>query len=191
MAEASEPRPGRAGDTPSKATYCDPSSHAARRRATVAFNFSYFVFQTRPRAGGLLRARPQVATRRKACFIPRPLRGRRRPEGRMTETREHDDFDYVWDQDVLRPDPPPRRQPHPLRVPDGSRIDKRLHLRLATLDDPRAARGARPTRASRRPRPTGSGPTARPTRARRVLPRGARPRRSCLGRLRRGPCRDG
>ena len=68
---------------------------------TVGFNFSYFVFHER---GDL------IAYFRRALESLGPeglflidLYGGSEAQRTLTETREHDDFDYVWDQDVFDP----------------------------------------------------------------------------------------
>jgi SAM-dependent methyltransferase len=75
-------------------------SHA-KVDATVAFNFSYFVFKTRDQLVRYFkRAR---STLRNQGVLILDLYGGADAQRRMTETREHGHFDYVWDQDVFDP----------------------------------------------------------------------------------------
>ncbi len=75
-------------------------SHA-RVDATVAFNFSYFVFKTREQ---LVRYFKKArSTLRDEGVLILDLYGGADAQRRMTETREHGHFDYVWDQDVFDP----------------------------------------------------------------------------------------
>jgi SAM-dependent methyltransferase len=75
-------------------------SHA-KVDATVAFNFSYFVFKTREE---LVRYFKKArSTLRSDGVLILDLYGGADAQRRMTETREHGHFDYVWDQDAFDP----------------------------------------------------------------------------------------
>jgi hypothetical protein len=68
---------------------------------TVAYNFSYFTFQTRPL---LLRYLRQVrSTLAEEGLLMLDAYGGADAQKTMTETREQDGFDYVWDQDLFDP----------------------------------------------------------------------------------------
>jgi SAM-dependent methyltransferase len=75
-------------------------SHA-RVDATVAFNFSFFVFKTREQLVRYLKK--ARSTLRDEGLLVLDLYGGADAQRRMTETREHGHFDYVWDQDVFDP----------------------------------------------------------------------------------------
>jgi hypothetical protein len=68
---------------------------------TVAFNFSYFTFKTREQL--LLYFEKARSTLGDEGALILDLYGGADAQKRMTETREHDTFDYVWDQDVFDP----------------------------------------------------------------------------------------
>jgi len=89
---------------------------------TVAFNFSYFVFQRRSELIEYFR-KARSTLRRQGIFVL-DLYGGPESQRRLTETREHDHFDYVWDQDVFDP-----IQQHAINhihfeFPDGSRLQR-------------------------------------------------------------------
>jgi len=68
---------------------------------TVGFNFSYFIFQDR---ANLLRyfRRAYESLGSRGLFVV-DLYGGADSQRTMTETRDHTDFDYVWDQDLFDP----------------------------------------------------------------------------------------
>ncbi|HEY5658201.1 MAG TPA: class I SAM-dependent methyltransferase [Myxococcota bacterium] len=69
--------------------------------ATVAFNFSYFVFKQRDQ---LVRYFKKArSTLREQGVLVLDLYGGSDAQRRMTETRDHGSFDYVWDQDRFDP----------------------------------------------------------------------------------------
>ncbi|MDH3520751.1 MAG: class I SAM-dependent methyltransferase [Myxococcales bacterium] len=73
----------------------------AKVDATVAFNFSYFIFKTREQ---LVRYFEKArSTLREEGILVLDLYGGADAQRRMAETREYDHFDYVWDQDVFDP----------------------------------------------------------------------------------------
>ena len=67
----------------------------------VAFNFSYFLFKTREE---MLRyvTKARSTLRDEGVFMV-DVYGGAEAQTTMTETREQDDFDYVWDQDIFDP----------------------------------------------------------------------------------------
>ena len=68
---------------------------------TVAFNFSYFIFKQRSQLLGYFeKSRARLGDQ--GIFVI-DLYGGADAQRTLTETREHDDFDYVWDQDVFDP----------------------------------------------------------------------------------------
>jgi len=89
---------------------------------TVGFNFSYFVFKERSDLIAYFR-RALESIHREGMFLI-DLYGGAESQRTLTETREHDDFDYVWDQDVF--DPINNRAVNYIHFEfeDGSRIDK-------------------------------------------------------------------
>ena len=89
---------------------------------TVAFNFSYFLFLTRGEMLGYLRM--ARTTLRDEGILMLDAYGGGDAQQTMTETREHDGFDYVWDQD--RFDPISHRAINHIHFefPDGSRLRK-------------------------------------------------------------------
>lgn len=92
---------------------------------TVAFNFSYFVFKTREQ---LLRYfRKARSTLRAEGVLVLDLYGGADAQRSMLEERDHDHFDYVWDQDAF--DPIQNRAVNYIHFefPDGSRISKAFH----------------------------------------------------------------
>jgi SAM-dependent methyltransferase len=106
---------------------------------TVAYNFSYFVFKTREQ---LVRyfAKARTTLRREGLFFV-DLYGGADAQRRMTETRAHDGFDYVWDQDLF--DPITHRAVNHIhfRFPDGSRMQRAFSYdwRLWTIPEVRDA----------------------------------------------------
>jgi SAM-dependent methyltransferase len=92
---------------------------------TVGFNFSYFVFHQR--ADLLAYFRRALESLRPDGLFLIDLYGGSESQRTLTETREHDDFDYVWDQDVF--DPINNRAVNYIHFefPDGSRIDRAFH----------------------------------------------------------------
>jgi len=89
---------------------------------TVGFNFSYFVFQQRVELLAYFR-RALESLRPDGLFLI-DLYGGAESQRTLTETREHDDFDYIWDQDVF--DPINNRAVNYIHFefPDGSRIER-------------------------------------------------------------------
>jgi hypothetical protein len=88
----------------------------------VAFNFSYFVFHERRRLVEYFR-KARAALGPEGLFVI-DLYGGADSQRTLAETREHDDFDYVWDQDVFDP-----IQNHAInyihfQFEDGSEIEK-------------------------------------------------------------------
>ena len=92
---------------------------------TVGFNFSYFVFQQRADLLAYFR-RALESLGREGLFVI-DLYGGSESQRTLTETREHDHFDYVWDQDVF--DPINNRAVNYIHFefPDGSRIERAFH----------------------------------------------------------------
>ena len=96
-------------------------SHA-RVDVTVAFNFSYFVFQQRRELVAYFR-KVRTTLKRQGLFVL-DLYGGPESQRQLSETREHEDFDYIWDQDVFDP-----IQQHAINhihfeFPDGSRLQR-------------------------------------------------------------------
>jgi len=89
---------------------------------TVAFNFSYFIFKQRSQL--LLYFEKSRARLRDEGIFVLDLYGGADAQRTLTETREHDDFDYVWDQDVF--DPIQHRAVNYIHFefPDGSRLNR-------------------------------------------------------------------
>jgi hypothetical protein len=89
---------------------------------TVGFNFSYFIFKERSDLISYFR-RALESLRPEGMFLI-DLYGGSESQRTLTETREHDDFDYVWDQDVF--DPINNRAVNYIHFEfdDGSRIDR-------------------------------------------------------------------
>jgi hypothetical protein len=89
---------------------------------TVAFNFSYFIFKERAQ---LLNYFEKSRTRlRKEGMLLLDLYGGAESNRTLSETREHDDFDYVWDQDVFDPIGQNAVNYIHFEFSDGSRIEK-------------------------------------------------------------------
>jgi SAM-dependent methyltransferase len=89
---------------------------------TVGFNFSYFVFQERADLLAYFR-RAKESLRPEGLFLI-DLYGGAESQRTLTETREHDDFDYVWDQDVFDPINNRALNHIHFEFADGSRIDR-------------------------------------------------------------------
>ncbi len=89
---------------------------------TVAFNFSYFVFQSRLELVNYFR-KARSTLRRQGLFVL-DLYGGPESQRTLTETREHDHFDYVWDQDVFDPIQQHAVNHIHFEFPDGSRLQR-------------------------------------------------------------------
>jgi hypothetical protein len=89
---------------------------------TVAFNFSYFVFKERQQLLGYFE-KSRARLRDEGMFVL-DLYGGADAQRTLTETREHDDFDYVWDQDVFDPIHHRALNHIHFEFPDGSEIQK-------------------------------------------------------------------
>jgi len=68
---------------------------------TVGFNFSYFIFKDRADLLAYFR-RAYESLGPRGLFVV-DLYGGADSQRTMTETRDHTDFDYVWDQDLFDP----------------------------------------------------------------------------------------
>jgi len=68
---------------------------------TVGFNFSYFIFQDRANLLAYFRRAHESLSPRGLFVVD--LYGGADSQRTMTETRDHTDFDYVWDQDLFDP----------------------------------------------------------------------------------------
>ncbi len=106
---------------------------------TVGFNFSYFVFHRRSDLLAYFR-RALESLRPEGLFVL-DLYGGAESQRTLTETREHDGFDYVWDQDVF--DPIHNRAVNYIHFEfsDGSRIHRafRYDWRLWSIPELRDA----------------------------------------------------
>jgi len=102
---------------------------------TVAYNFSYFCFQKRSELLGYLRH--AHSTLRDEGLLILDAYGGADAQQTMTETREQEGFDYVWDQDVFDPIRHHAVNYIHFEFPDGSRIQKafRYDWRLWTLPE--------------------------------------------------------
>jgi hypothetical protein len=87
---------------------------------TVAFNFSYFVFKQRSQLLGYFE-KSRARLKDEGMFVL-DLYGGADAQRTLTETREHDDFDYVWDQDVFDPIQHRALNYIHFEFPDGSEI---------------------------------------------------------------------
>jgi hypothetical protein len=89
---------------------------------TVAFNFSYFLFQRR--AELLAYFRQAHSTLRSQGIFMLDAYGGPDAQRTLSETREYDGFDYVWDQDLF--DPISHRAVNHIHFefPDGSELRK-------------------------------------------------------------------
>jgi len=106
---------------------------------TVGFNFSYFVFHERRELLAYFEhARKTLGP--EGLFVI-DLYGGADAQRTLTETRDHDDFEYVWDQDVF--DPIHHRAVNYIHFdfPDGSRIERAFAYdwRLWTIPELRDA----------------------------------------------------
>jgi SAM-dependent methyltransferase len=102
---------------------------------TVGFNFSYFLFKTRP---GLLRYfEAAYATLKDEGLLVLDAYGGPDAQQTMTENTEHDGFEYVWDQDYFDPIHHEARNYIHFEFPDGSRMHRafRYDWRLWTLPE--------------------------------------------------------
>ncbi|MGH0032606.1 MAG: class I SAM-dependent methyltransferase [Myxococcota bacterium] len=88
----------------------------------VAFNFSYFIFKERSQLLGYFE-KSRARLEDEGIFVI-DLYGGADAQRTLTETREHDDFDYVWDQDVFDPIQGRAVNYIHFEFPDGSRLDK-------------------------------------------------------------------
>lgn len=89
---------------------------------TVAFNFSYFIFKERAQLLNYFeKSRARLCD--EGLFLL-DLYGGAEANRTLAETREHDDFDYVWDQDVFDPVSQNAVNYIHFEFPDGSQIDK-------------------------------------------------------------------
>jgi hypothetical protein len=106
---------------------------------TVGFNFSYFIFQERADLLAYFR-RALESLRPHGLFVV-DLYGGADSQRTLTESRDHDEFDYVWDQDVF--DPIHNRAVNYIHFefPDGSRIERafRYDWRLWSIPELRDA----------------------------------------------------
>jgi hypothetical protein len=89
---------------------------------SVAFNFSYFVFKQRGELLGYFE-KTRARLRRQGLFVI-DLYGGADSHRALTETRDHDDYEYVWDQDLF--DPINYRAVNHIhfRFKDGSRLER-------------------------------------------------------------------
>lgn len=106
---------------------------------TVGFNFSYFVFKERDELVSYFR-KARSTLQEEGLFIV-DLYGGAEAQRTLTETREHDDFDYVWDQDEFDPIHHHAMNYIHFEFPDGSRIDRAFTYdwRLWTIPEIRDA----------------------------------------------------
>jgi hypothetical protein len=106
---------------------------------TVGFNFSYFIFQERADLLAYFRRAYESLSSRGLFVVD--LYGGADSQRTMTETRDHTDFDYVWDQD--RFDPINNRAVNYIHFEfsDGSRIERAFHYdwRLWSIPEVRDA----------------------------------------------------
>jgi len=102
---------------------------------TVAYNFSYFCFQTRRDLLGYLRT--ARSTLREEGLLILDAYGGADAQQTMTETRDQEGFDYVWDQDAFDPIRHHAINHIHFEFPDGSRIQKAFSYdwRLWTLPE--------------------------------------------------------
>lgn len=102
---------------------------------TVAFNFSYLVFKERSQMLGYFeKSRARLG---REGMLVLDLYGGADAQRTLTETREHDDFDYVWDQDVFDPIQHRALNYIHFEFPDGSEIRRafRYDWRLWTIPE--------------------------------------------------------
>ncbi len=87
---------------------------------TVAFNFSYFLFKTRPELLAYFK-KARTSLRRGGLFAI-DVYGGADAQRRQTETRELEGFDYEWDQDLFDPITHDVTNHIHFDFPDGSRM---------------------------------------------------------------------
>jgi SAM-dependent methyltransferase len=87
---------------------------------TVAFNFSYFLFKTRPAL--LAYFEKARTTLRRGGLFAIDVYGGADAQRRQTETREIEGFDYEWDQDLFDPITHDVTNYIHFNFPDGSRL---------------------------------------------------------------------
>jgi hypothetical protein len=106
---------------------------------TVGFNFSYFIFSERADLLAYFRHAYESLSPRGMFVVD--LYGGADSQRTMTETRDHVDFDYVWDQDLF--DPINNRAVNYIHFEfsDGSRIERAFHYdwRLWSIPEVRDA----------------------------------------------------
>jgi len=106
---------------------------------TVGFNFSYFIFSERADLLAYFRHAYETLSPRGLFVVD--LYGGADSQRTMTETRDHVDFDYVWDQDLF--DPINNRAVNYIHFEfsDGSRIERAFHYdwRLWSIPEVRDA----------------------------------------------------
>lgn len=88
----------------------------------AAFNFSYFVFHERTQLVGYFEKSRGRLLREGMLVLD--LYGGAEAQRTQTETREYDDFDYVWDQDVFDPIQHHAVNHIHFEFEDGSRIER-------------------------------------------------------------------
>ena len=105
----------------------------------MAFNFSYFVFHERDELVAYFR-KVRDGLQPDGLFVV-DLYGGAEAQRTLTETREHDEFDYVWDQDQFDPIHHHAMNYIHFEFPDGSRIDRAFTYdwRLWTIPELRDA----------------------------------------------------
>lgn len=111
--------------------------HRRRERADVlvAFNFSYFLFKSRPQLLRYFRAaRSHIAPR---GLLLLDAYGGADSQRVQDDIREVDGFDYVWDQHVFDPISHHATNYIHFEFPDGSRLNRAFtyHWRLWTLPE--------------------------------------------------------
>jgi len=94
---------------------------------TVAYNFSYLVFDSRKTLRAYFR-KARSTLRDEGLFLL-DLYGGPDSMRLMTETREHDGFDYVWDQDEFDPVSHHAVNHIHFEFPDGSRLNRAFSYR--------------------------------------------------------------
>lgn len=77
------------------------TARTPRADITVGFNFSYFLFKTRPELLTYFRKARSTLAKEGILFLD--AYGGADAQRRQREIREHDGFDYVWDQDLFDP----------------------------------------------------------------------------------------
>ena len=106
---------------------------------TVGFNFSYFVFHERAELIRYFR-RALESLHEEGLFLI-DLYGGSDAQRTLAETRDHDDFDYVWDQDVFDPIGNRALNYIHFEFPDGSSLERafRYDWRLWSIPELRDA----------------------------------------------------